>query len=127
DLAARLLETPLPLLLGFVAHTLLERLGSAPGLREDLLGVRAGLIHEGAVLLEQIAGLFACVLRLLDRAADLLAPLVEHLLDRAERVPLQHEERDEEADDRPDHQPRRDRDERVRCEHQTRTYARIEP
>ena len=44
--------------------------------------------------------------------ADPLAPLVDRLLDRAEREALEHEERDQEADDRPDHQPRRDLDQR---------------
>ena len=49
-----------------------------------------------------------------------LAAVVDRLLDRAERVPLEHEQDDQaEADDRPDHQPRGDLDERVRAgEHQ---------
>ena len=44
---------------------------------------------------------------------DALAPVVDQLLDGAEGVALEDEERDQEADDRPDHQSRRDRDERV--------------
>ena len=46
-----------------------------------------------------------------------LAAVVDQLLDRAERVALQHEEGDREADQRPDHQPRDDLDQRVRAEH----------
>src|SRR6266536_432407 len=122
DLAPRVLEPPLPLGLGLLTHAQLHRLARAPGLGEYMLRVSARLVHEGAVLLEQLSRLGARVLSLLDRLADLLAAPVEHLLDRAERVALQHEQGDEEADDRPDHQPRRDRDERVRAEeHQTRT------
>ena len=37
------------------------------------------------MLLQQLARLVARVVGLLDRARDLLAPLVDHLLDRAER------------------------------------------
>src|SRR2546430_28240 len=66
--------------------------------------------------------------RLVDQAADPRAALVDQLLNRTEGVPLQDEQRDQEADDRPDHQARRALDQRIGAEeHQTRTYARIEP
>src|SRR3954451_9946900 len=113
DLAARLLEPALALGLGLLAHPRLPRLTRLPRLREDLLRVAARLLHERAVLLEELPCFCAGVVRLLDRARDLLAARVDHLLDRAEGVLLQHEERDEKADDRPDHQPRGDRDECV--------------
>ena len=122
DLAPRLLEPALPLGLRLLAHALLHRLARRARLGEDLLGLSTRLAHERPMLLEQLPRLGTRIVRLLDRAADLLAPRVERLLDRAEREPLQHPERHEKADDRPDHQPRRDRDERVRSdEHQTRT------
>src|SRR5207247_2316536 len=127
DLAPRLLEAALPFGLRLLAHSVLHRHRRLPRIGEDLLGVASRLVHELAVLLEQLAGLVACVLRIPDRAANLFAALVEHLLDRTERDALQRVERDEEADDRPDHQARRNRDERVSAEHQTSTYARIEP
>src|SRR5436190_2128700 len=127
DLAARLVEPPLPVGLRLLLHALPLRVGDAARLRQDLLGVAARLADQRAVLLEQPPRLLACVLGLLDRLPDPLAAVVDHLLDRAERVALEDEERDQEADDRPDHQPRRDRDQRVGGKHQTRTYARIEP
>ena len=55
------------------------------------------------------------------------APLVDRLLDVPERESLEDEERDPEADDRPDHQAEANLDQWIRSEHQTRTYARIEP
>src|SRR5439155_11060022 len=113
DLAPRLLEPALALTLGLLAHPLLHRLPRLPGLAEDLLRLAPGLGHQRAVLLEQPPGLGAGVVRLFDRAADLLAALVDHLLDRTERIAPEHVERDQEADDRPDHQPRGDRDQRV--------------
>jgi hypothetical protein len=69
------------------------------------------------VLFEQLARLVACVVRLGDRLLDALAPLVDHLLDRAERVALEDDQDHEEADDRPDHQAGPDLDQWVRREH----------
>ena len=77
DLLARLLEPALPLLLGLLAHAQLHRLARAPRLGEDLLRLAARLADQLAVLLEQLARLVARVVGLLDRAADLLAPLVD--------------------------------------------------
>ena len=128
DLLARLLEPALPLGLGLVAHPLLHRLAGLARLGQDRLALATRLRDQLLVLLEQplrlVARLSAASIDC--RIASL--PLVDQLLDRAERVALQHVERDQEADDRPDHQPRRDRDEWVRGEdHLTSTYARIEP
>ena len=53
---------------------------------------------------------------LVEGLPDPLAPLVDRVLDRAERVALQHVQRDQEADDRPDHQSGDDLDQRVCCE-----------
>ena len=107
DLLARLLEPPLAVGLELVAHPALVGLGDPPRLGEDLLGVGLRAPDQLPVLLEQLARLFAGPVGLVERLPDPLAPLVDRLLDRAERVPLEHEERDQEADDRPDHQPRR--------------------
>jgi len=65
---------------------------------------------ELTVLLEQLAGLVARLVRLVDRGPDPVAALVDGLLDRAERELAEHEERDREADQRPDHEPRDDVD-----------------
>src|SRR5581483_10442629 len=117
DLPARLLEAPLPVLLGLLANPLALRVPDAPRLGEDLLGLRLRLADELPVLLEQVARLLAGLVGLVDRLLDALAPLVDHLLDRPERVALQHEQDHEEADDRPDHEARRDLDQRVGGQH----------
>ena len=75
--------------------------------------LRAGLREDRPVLLEQLAGLVAGVVCLLDRLADPVAALVDRLLDRAERVLPQDEERDPERDERPDHQAGDDLDQIV--------------
>src|SRR5258706_2875299 len=82
DLATRLLEAALPFGLRLCAHALLHRPGRVASLGEDLLAVASRLVHQLAVLLEQLPGLLARGLRLLDRAANLLATVGEHLLDR---------------------------------------------
>jgi hypothetical protein len=82
------------------------------------------------VLFQQRACFGAGLVGLVERLADPLAPLVDRLLDAAEREALQHPERDQEADDGPHHQPEANLDQRIRRDepvHQTRTYARIEP
>ena len=88
------------------------RVGDLARLGEDLLGVVPGLGDQGAVLLDQLVRLGAGVVRLVEGGADLLAPLVDRGLDPAERELLQREEDDAEADDRPDHEPRDDLDQR---------------
>jgi len=113
DLALRLLESPLSVGLGLLLDPLLHRLTDLAGLAEDLLRLRPGLADQLAVLFEQLAGFVARLVGFLERAADALATLVDHLLDRAEGIPLEDEEDDQEADDRPDHQPRRDLDQGV--------------
>src|SRR6266566_1043483 len=100
--APGLLDPALPLGLGLFAHPVLHRVASAPGLGEDLLRLAARLADQLLVLFEQAARLLARVFRLLEREANLLTARVDHLLNRAERVPLELEERDQEADDRPD-------------------------
>ena len=111
----RLLEPALAVLLGLLAHALALRVGDAcaPRRGSPRPRLRACCIRL-AVLLEQPARLVAGVVGLVERLADPVAPLVDHLLDRAERVPPQHEERDREADERPDHQAR-DRPRSARC------------
>ena len=66
------------------------------------------------VLLEQVARLGASIVGLLDGFPDAVTPFVDRLLDRAEGEPLEDEERDPEADERPDHQPRDDIDQAAR-------------
>jgi hypothetical protein len=80
------------------------------------LGFAARLADQLAVLLEQVPRLLAGLVGLLERAANPVAPLVDQLLDRAEGEALEDEEGDQEADDRPDHQSRRDLDQSVGCE-----------
>jgi hypothetical protein len=105
-------------------------IGDAARLGEDLLGVAACLLDQGAVLLQQLAGFGPRLVRLLDRLADPLAASVDHLLDRSERVTPQDEKRQSEADERPDHEAGSDLDEGVGgddCVHQTRTNASSPP
>ena len=116
DLPSRLLEPPLAVLLGLLADALAHRVRHAARLGEDLLGLAAGAGAQLAMLLQQLAGLVARALRLLERLTDPLAPLVDDLLHRPERVALEHEERDPERDQRPDHQAGDDLDQRVGCE-----------
>jgi hypothetical protein len=83
------------------------------------------LLHHRAVLLEQAPRLRAGVVGLVERLADALPALVDDPLHRPERETPQHEERDREADERPDHQSDPDLDQRIggeeRREHQTST------
>ena len=118
DLAAGLLEPALAVLLGLLADALALRVGDAPRLAEDLLGLRLRLADQLPVLLEQAARLGARVVGLVDRALDALAARRRSSAWIGPNAYLlQHEERDQEADDRPDHQPRRDLDQWVRREH----------
>src|SRR5438309_5501438 len=128
DLPLRLLEATLAIGLRLFLDTARHRFRDLAGLGEDLLGLAAGLADEGAVLFEQSPRFFPRLLCLFDRAADALAPLVDDRLDPAEGDPLEEIERRRETDDRPDHQPEPDLDQWIRGDqHQTRTYARIEP
>ena len=67
DLLARVLEPPLPLDLGLVLRPLDLGVGDLARLGEDLGRLRPRLGEDGAVLLEQLAGLVAGVVRLVDR------------------------------------------------------------
>src|SRR5215470_9938840 len=128
DLLARLLEPALPLGLRLFSHPGLHGFARLARLGEDRLGLTARLRDELLVLLQQLLRLVARLVGRLDGVPDRLLPVVDELLDGAERVALEHPERDQEADDRPDHQPRRDRDEWVGGDDQwTSTYARIDP
>ena len=128
DLLPRVLQPALPVGLSLVLDASQLRLGLVLRDRANLLRLAARLADQLAMLLKQLARFVPGLVRLVQRAPDALAALVDQLLNRTEGVPLQDEERDQEADDRPDHQPGRDLDQRVRAEqHQTRTYARIEP
>ena len=102
--------------LGLLADPIPLRVGLLARLGEDLLGVGLRLADQLPVLLEEFARFLAGAVGLLDRLANALAPVVDRLLDRAEGEPLQHEEGDQEADDRPDHQPRCDLDQGVGAE-----------
>jgi len=62
------------------------------------------------VLLEQGARLVAGVVGLADRLEDAVAAGVDRLLRRREDPLDEHEQRDPERDDRPDHQARDDLD-----------------
>src|SRR3954452_662134 len=116
DLLPRLLEPPLALGLRLLAHPRLHRLAGLSRLGEDRLALAACLGDQLAVLLQQLLRLVARGLGRLDRLLDRLLPRVDELLDRPERVPLEDPEGDQKADDRPDHQTRRDRDEWVGSE-----------
>src|SRR3954470_5034897 len=127
DLALRLLEAALPVGLRLFLDAARHRLRDLAGFGEDLLALPTRLSDERAVLFEQPPRLVPRFVRLFDRPADSLAPLVARLLDVTEREFLEDVERDPEADDRPDHQAEATFDQWIRSEHQTRTYARIEP
>src|SRR5581483_11827189 len=114
DLALGLREPALTVLLDLAAEPLALRVCDLPRLREDLLGLPFRLTDERAVLLEQRTRLFTRAIGLFDRLPDPVAAVVDQLLDRTECVALQDPERDREGDDRPDHQPRDDLDQRVR-------------
>ena len=109
----RVVSSRLAILFQLAALALLLRLGDLAGLGEDLLGLAARLRHRRAVLFDELVRLGPGLVGLVERGPDPLSPLVDHLLDPAEREPLQHVERDEEAHDGPDHQARRDLDQRV--------------
>ena len=79
DLAARLLEAPLAILLGLLADALALRLGDAARLGEDLLPLRLRLSDQLAVLLDQAARLVARAVGLVEGVLDALAPLVDRL------------------------------------------------
>ena len=129
DLLACLLQPALPLDLRLVLRTLNLRIGNLPGLRQDLGRLRARLGQDGPVLLQQVTRLVASVVGFLDRLANPVATRVDRLLDRAERELPEHEERDPERDQRPDHEAGDDLDQvvaRLGCENvqhraQTRT------
>ena len=118
DLAAGLLEPALAVFLGLLPHALALRVGDAAGLGEDLLRLDLRLADQLAVLLEQAARLGARAVGLVDRVLDALAPRRRSSAGPGRtRSSSARTGRDEEADDRPDHQPRRDLDQRVGCEH----------
>ena len=117
DLPGRLLEPARAVLLDLLAHALALRVGDLAGLAEDALGLALGVRDQLAVLLEQVACLLAGAVGLLDRLADAVAAVVDHLLDGPERVALEHPQADDERDDRPDHEARDDLDQWVRREH----------
>src|SRR5882724_4186737 len=121
DLPLGLLEATLAIGLRLFLDTSRHRLSDLARLRQDLLGLAARLADEGAVLFEESPCFAARLLRLFDRAADAVAPLVDDLLDRTERESLEDEERNPEADDGPDHQAESDFDQWIRGQHQTRT------
>jgi hypothetical protein len=92
----------------------LHRLARLARLGEDRLGLALRLADQLAVLLEQPLRLVARLVGGVDRTPDRLPPLVDHVLDRPERVSLEDEEHDDEEDDRPDHQARDEPGERAR-------------
>jgi hypothetical protein len=113
DVATRLLEQllalgPRPLDCLALAHLAgLARAG------DDLLGLGARLAQPGAVLLEQRGRIGTRALRRLDRLLDRPLALLERLGDGGPRVLAQDEERHQEGEERPDHQPHIGTDEEV--------------
>ena len=96
------------LLLRLTLHALDLRVGDLARVREDVRRLALRLADQLLVLLEQLAGLGARAVGLLDRFANAVPPLVDRLLDRAEGEPPE-DENDRKADERPD-QPRDDVD-----------------
>ena len=113
DLLRRVVEPALPLRLELLLHPVPLRVGDPAGLGEDLLGVAAGRLDQRPVLLEQLPGLGAGVVGLLDRLPDPIPAGVNRLLHRPEDPLPQHEERDAEAEQRPDHEAGDDLDQGV--------------
>src|SRR5436190_1325374 len=70
----------------------------------DVVGLLAGLLQPLAVLLQKLVGLLALALGRLDVLPDRIRALLEGLLDPRERDLAQHPHREEEQDERPDHQ-----------------------
>ena len=90
---------------GLVLRVALERLGVLARAQHDVVRLRAGLLEPLAVLGEQRLGLLLRLLGRDDRVLDDLGALVERVLDRRERELVQHPERHEEGEERPDHEP----------------------
>src|SRR3712207_4704754 len=74
------------------------------GAGDDVVGLLAGLLEAEAVLVQQLVGLSALALGGLDVVRDRGRALVERVLDPREREPLEHVHRDQEEEQRPDHQ-----------------------
>src|SRR5207245_8444083 len=98
DRARRVAGPSLAVGFGLLLDALALGIGDATRLGEDLLGVAPRLADQSAVLLDELARLLPRAVGLLERLPDPLPPLVDQLLDRAEGVALEDEERDREAD-----------------------------
>ena len=72
---------------------------------DDVVGLLARLLQPLAVLGEQLVGLLALLLGGLDVLPDRVRALLERLADPREGELPEHEHRDPEQDQRPDHQP----------------------
>ena len=90
---------------GLLAHLALELGAGAARALDDLAGLAARLGELLLVLLEQPLGLLARVLGGLQVLAHDRPALLDQSRERTEGVLAQDQERDEEDDQRPDHQP----------------------
>jgi hypothetical protein len=81
------------------------RLRRPAGTSHDVVGLAAGVREPLAVLAQQLVGLAPGPLGRVDRLLDRALALVERLGDAREGDLPQHEHRQGEDDERPDHQP----------------------
>src|SRR6478752_4431444 len=110
DVALGLGDEVLALLLAGGGRLGFRGLRRLPRAGHDVVGLLACLREPLAVLLEQLVGLLALPFGGLDRLRDRFRPLVERLLDFREGELAQHPHREQEEDQRPDHQAETRRD-----------------
>src|SRR5215213_5793601 len=88
--------------LGLGQQVAADPLGVAPGLVQDPLGLVLGVAQPPPVLLEQLLGLLAVLLGLLELALDVGPAVLEGLVDRRPDRPVHEEQQDQEGDRAPD-------------------------
>src|SRR5215211_1540416 len=79
-----------------------DPLGVGPGLVEDPLGLVLGVAQPPPVLLQQLVGLLALPLGLLELALDVGPAVLEGLVDRRPHRPVHEDQQDQEGDRAPD-------------------------
>src|SRR6266536_2897402 len=102
DRLASLGDHPLGLLLGLVHEVPAQPVGVGPALVDDALRLLLGTGQTLAVLPQQLLGLLALALRVLELPFDALGPLLERLVGAREREPPQQGEEHGERDDADD-------------------------
>jgi len=95
-------ELPAGVALGLGQQVAADPLGVGPGLLQDPLGLVLGVAQPPPVLLQQLLGLLAVALGLLELALDVGPAVLVGLVDRGEDRPVHEEQQDQEGDRAPD-------------------------